>query len=179
MLLENSQIRLRALEPEDLELLYQWENNSELWIYGSTVSPYSKLALRQYINDSLEMDIYQSKQLRLMIDIVGENKTIGTVDLYDINMRNKNAGIGILIDEAYRNRKYASQALELMREYAFNFLKLHQLYAYIGVNNKPSLKLFENIGYSPVGILKDWIQLMDDNYEDVLVIQLINSQINE
>ncbi|WP_165041277.1 GNAT family N-acetyltransferase [Dysgonomonas sp. ZJ709] len=179
MLLENSQIRLRALEPEDLELLYQWENNSELWIYGSTVSPYSKLALRQYINDSLEMDIYQSKQLRLMIDIVGENTTIGTVDLYDINMRNKNAGIGILIDEAYRNRKYASQALELMREYAFNFLKLHQLYAYIGVNNKPSLKLFENIGYSPVGILKDWIQLMDDNYEDVLVIQLINSQINE
>ncbi|WP_165025982.1 GNAT family N-acetyltransferase [Dysgonomonas sp. ZJ279] len=179
MLLENSQIRLRALEPEDLELLYQWENNSELWIYGSTVSPYSKLALRQYINDSLEMDIYQSKQLRLMIDIVGENTTIGTVDLYDINMRNKNAGIGILIDEAYRNRKYASQALELMREYAFNFLKLHQLYAYIGVNNKPSLKLFENIGYSPVGILKDWIQLMDDNYEDVLVTQLINGQINE
>lgn len=69
MLLENHQIKLRAVEPEDLDLLYSWENETTLWIHGNTLAPYSKLVLRQYINDALEMDIYQSKQLRLIFHL--------------------------------------------------------------------------------------------------------------
>ena len=37
--LENEIIRLRALEPEDLEPLYRWENNPDLWSLGNTMSP--------------------------------------------------------------------------------------------------------------------------------------------
>ena len=29
--LQSDRICLRALEPEDLDLLYQWENNPEWW----------------------------------------------------------------------------------------------------------------------------------------------------
>lgn len=175
MLLKNKDIVLRALEPEDLEILYRWENSTVLWYHGNTLAPYSKLVLRQYINDSLEMDIYQSKQLRLMIDLVEEKVTIGTIDLYDIDAHNRRAGIGILIDDDYRRRGFAKQALELMSNYAFDFLYLHQIYAYIAQSNTNSISLFEKAGYQSVGILKDWLQ-RGEEFEDVYLSQLLNDK---
>ncbi|WP_029904584.1 GNAT family N-acetyltransferase [Prevotella sp. 10(H)] len=173
MLLKNSQILLRAVEPEDLDMLYRWENSTALWVHGNTLAPYSKLVLRQYINDALEMDIFQSRQLRLMIDLTEDATTVGTIDLYDIDAHNRRAGIGILIDEAYRKRGLASEALQLMQEYAFGFLYLHQLYAYISVSNVNSIGLFRKSGYKEVGILKDWVQ-RGDSFEDVQLSQLLN-----
>lgn len=175
MLLKNSHISLRAVEPEDLDQLYGWENSTALWVHGNTLAPYSKLILRQYINDALEMDIFQSRQLRLMIDLTDEKVTIGTIDLYEIDAHNRRAGIGILIDEAFRQKGYASQALRLMGDYAFNFLYLHQLYAYISVSNINSIRLFEKAGYKEAGILRDWIQ-RGDKFEDVQLTQLINNK---
>ncbi len=102
MLLRNSQILLRAVEPEDLDILYKWENSTALWIHGNTLAPYSKLVLRQYINDTLSMDIFQSKQLRLMIELTDKGTTVGTVDLYEVDAFHRRAGIGILVDENYR-----------------------------------------------------------------------------
>lgn len=175
MLLKNKDIVLRAVEPEDLEILYRWENSTVLWYHGNTLAPYSKLVLRQYINDSLEMDIYQSKQLRLMIDLLEEKATIGTIDLYDIDAHNRRAGIGILIDDDYRRRGFAKQALELMSNYAFDFLYLHQIYAYIAQSNTNSISLFEKAGYQSVGILKDWLQ-RGEEFEDVYLSQLLNDK---
>ena len=175
MLLKNTHISLRAVEPEDLDQLYGWENSTALWDHGNTLAPYSKLVLRQYINDALEMDIFQSRQLRLMIDLNEDNITIGTIDLYEIDAHNRRAGIGILIDETYRKKGYASQALSLMADYAFNFLYLHQLYAYISVSNIKSIGLFYKAGYKEVGILKEWIQ-RGDKFEDVQLSQLINNK---
>jgi diamine N-acetyltransferase len=175
MLLKNSQLSLRAVEPEDLEILYKWENSTELWIHGNTLAPYSKLVLREYINNAIEMDIYQSKQLRLMIDLIDKDGdiTIGTIDLYDIDSYNRRAGIGILIDETYRKKQYATQALELVRDYALNFLRLHQIYAYIWLSNTKSISLFEKAGFKHVGILKEWIQ-RGERFEDVQLCQLVN-----
>jgi diamine N-acetyltransferase len=175
MLLENDRLKLRPLDPEDLEMLYKWENDTRLWIHGHTLSPYSKLALRQYISDAIEQDIYQSKQLRLMIELKKETKTIGTLDLYDLDARNLRAGIGILIDENYRNENYAYESLNLVKEYAFSFLHLHQLYAYILTENVHSIRLFEKAGFTKSGILKDWTR-WDTEYSDVVVYQIINKK---
>ena len=110
-----------------------------------------------------------------MIDLREEEQTIGTVDLYEIDAHNRRAGIGILIDEKYRKKGYASQALEIMRSYAFNFLYLHQLYAYISISNTNSINLFEKAGYKEVGILRDWVQ-RSESFEDVKLYQIINEK---
>ncbi|MDR0824115.1 MAG: GNAT family N-acetyltransferase [Prevotella sp.] len=174
MLLNNSEISLRAVEPEDLDMLYGWENSTGLWYHGNTLAPYSKLVIRQYINDSLDMDIYQSRQLRLMIDLL-DDITIGTLDLYEIDAHNRRAGVGILIDEPFRQKGYAKQALELMHDYAFNFLYLHQLYAYIAISNERSIDLFQKTGYTEVGVLKEWLQ-RGDRFEDVRLFQIFNEK---
>lgn len=172
MLLENDIIRLRALEPEDLQILYEWENDTSLWIHGNTLTPYSKLALRQYISETQQQDIFQAKQLRLMAELKEGGQIIGTVDLYDFDFHNSRAGIGILITESYRNSGYASQVLDIIHEYTNSFLSIRQLYAYIATDNTSSIRLFEKSGYKQSGVLKDWIRC-GYLYKDIYIYQLI------
>ncbi|GHU83155.1 N-acetyltransferase [Bacteroidia bacterium] len=169
--LESENLLLRALEPEDLDVLYQWENDSDLWKYGSTLTPYSKFALRDYLDNSLQ-DIFHSRQLRLMIIDKKTGKAIGTIDLYDYEPIHLRTGIGILLDAAYRNKGLGMEALHLSKEYAFRFLHLKQLYAYVPQTNIPSIKLFNKCGYVQAGILKSWLKIRD-GFEDVCLMQLI------
>ena len=170
--LENNLIKLRALEPEDLDVLYRWENDTELWDIGVTLSPYSKYALREYIAKSRK-DIYQSRQLRLMITLKENGDPIGTIDLYDFDPVNSKAAIGILLDKPFRGRGFGSQALELICGYAFDFLSLKQLYAFVPVRNIPSIKLFTRCGYQPAGTLIAWLKTKN-GFDDVYLMQLIH-----
>ena len=169
--LENERIKLRAPEPEDIDVLYKWENDTELWCLGCTVSPYSRYDLKQYILST--KDLYESKQLRFIIEKKAEKKAVGTIDLYDFDLHNSRAAVGIMIDRNFQRKSLASETLYLLCEYAFSFLNLHQLYAYIPLKNKPSIKLFESCGFKNKGLLSDWLRTAV-GYEDVLIVSLIS-----
>jgi diamine N-acetyltransferase len=166
-------IRLRAIEPEDLELLYEWENSGTYWVISNTVSPFSRFTLKRYIENS-HKSIFETGQLRLMIDHIDDNKTIGTIDIFEFDPFHKRAGIGILIaDESYRRKGYASMSLKCLINYCFKTLQLHQLYCNILSTNRESLELFQKHGFFQTGIKKDWI-LTDNGYLDEHIFQLIN-----
>jgi diamine N-acetyltransferase len=170
------EISLRALEPEDLELLYNWENNVSYWVISSTVVPFSKFTLKRYLENS-HRNIYETGQLRLMIDHIPDNKTIGTIDIFDFDPFHKRAGVGILIaNEDYRRKGFASMALKCLIDYCFSTLQLHQLYCNILTNNCESMDLFKKTGFVQVGIKKDWINTTD-GYLDEYMFQLINPKI--
>ena len=65
-MMQDENILIRALEPEDLEYLYKWENDMDLWDVSDTLTPFSHFTLKKYIENA-HVDIYTSKQLRLMI----------------------------------------------------------------------------------------------------------------
>lgn len=171
-LLENKQIMLRAVEPEDLEYFYRWENDSTLWSLGCTLAPYSRYELKEYIEQSSH-DLFVHKQLRFMIEHKLDAAPIGTIDLYEFDPLHRRVGVGILIDEAYRKHGYAAQALTMIQAYIFDFLDLHQLFAHIVSNNEVSLHLFDACGYTHTSTLKDWIKI-GAKYNDVYVYQLFN-----
>ncbi len=173
--MQYEKISLRALEPEDLELLYEWENNMAHWIISNTVTPFSKYTLKRYMENS-HKSIYETGQLRLMIDLVDKEKTIGTIDIFDFDPYHKRAGIGILIaDESERRKGYASMAIRCLTDYCFKTLQLHQLYCNILVNNKESMDLFKKQGFVEAGIKKDWIKI-SDGYLDEYMFQLVYTE---
>ncbi|PLB86901.1 GNAT family N-acetyltransferase [Dysgonamonadaceae bacterium] len=172
-LLENDRILLRAVEPEDLDTLYAWENDTELWKYGSTTAPISRFALMEYIMHE-QQNIYENGQLRMMIVRKDDLQLIGAVDLYDFDAFHQKAGVSILIDRAYQQGGFATSALALLEKYAFDFLKLHQLYAFVSKSNTSSLKLFEKAGFIHSAVLKDWIS-WQHSFEDAIIMQKINS----
>lgn len=170
--LQGRKIYLRALEPEDLEFIYAIENDENIWEVSNTITPYSKFLIRQYLENAYQ-DIYEAKQLRLAI-CKNENSTaIGLIDLFDFDVRNKRAGVGIIIqNETDRNNGFGKEALKLIIDYAFEHLQLHQLYANIGIENKASLSLFTTFGFEKTGVKKDW-NLISGVFQDEAIFQLI------
>ncbi len=169
------EIRLRALEPEDLELLYDWENNESYWAISNTISPFSKYTLKRYLENS-HKNIYEAGQLRLMIEHLNDKVTIGTIDIFDFDPFHKRAGLGILIvNEAYRRKGYASMALTCLISYCFHTLQLHQLYCNILSSNIESMELFKKLGFVQAGIKKEWIKT-SEGYLDEYIFQLINTE---
>jgi diamine N-acetyltransferase len=169
--LSSKNIILRALEPGDLEFLFQTENDRSFWEISSTQIPYSKHILSQYIANA-HLDIYEIKQLRLIIE--KDRKQIGMIDLFDFNPQHKRAGVGILLLNEYQGNGWANEALQIFIKYAFSDLQLHQLYANILTQNKKSITLFTKNNFKQIGIKKDWI-LSNNQFKDEYLFQLINT----
>lgn len=174
-ILENKHIRLRALEPTDLKTLYKWENDSEIWEVSNTVTPFSIYILRKYL-EVAHLDIYESKQLRLVIELKEENTPIGLIDLFDFDPIHHRAGIGIMIhNQDHRRQGHASEALHTMCNYAFKVLQLHQLYCNITSDNQASLRLFTNEGFEKIGNKKQWIKT-PQGWKDEYILQCFASR---
>jgi len=156
-LLENKNIKLRALEPHDADLLYKWENDTAIWQVSNTLAPISKYVLQKYIENA-QLDIYQQKQARFMIYAFAEKNTVGCIDLFDFDPFHSRVGVGILVHNNYRNHGFASEALSLLKEYCFNYLNINQLYCNITRDNPASLKLFQKQGFTISGTKKQWIR---------------------
>ncbi len=173
-MLDSSVISLRAVEPEDLALLYLWENDRTVWHVSNTLVPFSRYQLKQYI-ESNPSDIHAHQQLRLMIDYreVGKQvRTVGSIDLFDFDPIHQRAGLGILIASADDRRLgYAFEAILQMIDYCRKVLFLHQLYCNIPASNTASIKLFGKAGFEITGTKKDWLRT-ENGWEDEFFLQL-------
>ncbi len=171
--LKGDNIYLRALEPNDLEFVYAMENDQSIWEVSNTQTPYSRFLVKQYLENA-HQDIYEAKQLRLAICQDQDFPAIGLIDLFDFDPKNNRAGVGIVIQgQENRNLNIGSEALELLIQYSFYNLNLHQLYANIGTENSASIALFTKFGFQKIGVKKDWT-LVNGVYKDEAVFQLIN-----
>ena len=146
-------IVLRKLEPSDLPFLYQWENDANSWADGATHNPLSQQDLREYI-ESTTGDIYKDGQLRLMI--VQDDTTVGAIDLFDFDPRNRRAALGMYIAPEYRGKGIGHEAVRRMEEYAAKHLNMRVLYAIIATSNTACSALYKHAGYTPSSPLASW-----------------------
>jgi diamine N-acetyltransferase len=172
--LENTTISLRAPELEDLDLLYIWENEPSIWQVSGTLIPFSRYILKQYLEHAGK-DIYEVKQLRLMIQLKSNHRPVGAVDLFDFDPHHHRSGIGIMIAESSDRRQgFAREALETVIAYCFDVLHLHQVYCNIAAGNSASIKLFKEAGFQESGRKKDWL-FDGSSYNDELLFQRVKS----
>ena len=169
--LRGEHVYLRALEPEDLDFIYEVENRPEHWAMSDFTVPYSRFSIRQYLQDT-RCDLFTDKQLRLVIALCGDHTPIGTVDLFNYQPLHAHAEVGILIMQEFRGRGHAHEALGLLCEYAFGFLGLHQLVAHVMADNEGSLRLFRSCGFVPCGRLREWWKV-GGKFRDIAILQRI------
>lgn len=162
-------IRVRAIEPTDIDFLYRIENIPQVWNISWGDAPVSRQLLWDYIN-SYTADIYRDRQLRLIIET--EGKSVGTVDISDYDPRNGRALIGVAVDAAYQNKGIATEALRQVIERCRDTFGMHQLAALILKDNEASLHLFEKLGFKTSGCLKSWHK-KGGSYVDTVIMQLM------
>ncbi len=153
--IEGNSVRLRAVEPEDLETLYEIENNLDLWNVGVTNMPYSRYALHEYLVN-VTGDIYTDKQLRLMME-TPEGETVGIADLANFDPRHNRAEVGIVVKSQFCGQGYGHAAMTWLIRYAREVIHLHQMYAFISEDNASCQHLFEEVGFQKVAQLSDWL----------------------
>ncbi len=171
--LEGKLLTLRPLEPSDLDILYLWENDPENWQVSQTITPFSKNVLQKYLESS-SLDIFQIKQLRLVISLTESKRPIGFIDLFDFDPFHQRAGIGVLIgNKEDRDKGYAGEALDSLLNYCFSILMLNQVYCNILETNKISQNLFLKAGFVHNGTKKSWIRT-NNGWLDEFHYQLLN-----
>lgn len=163
--------RLRAVEPADVEVMYLWENDIDVWRVSGTTSPLSREQLLNFIEQQ-QYDIYATRQMRLIIDV--EGVAVGAIDLFDFDPRHARLGIGILIYAPEQRRKgYARAAIEAVKSYARTTLGLHQLWATMAEDNLPSIALFESCGFECCGTRREWLHRANGEFIGEKFYQLI------
>lgn len=171
MNIEGKICRLRALEPQDLDAMYSWENDMTTWRVSGTTAPFSRHTLSRLI-DEQQFDIFATRQMRLVIENIETAEAIGAVDLFEFDPLNRRAGVGIIVSPDNRQRGFGLDALHCIEEYGRSYLHLHQLWCSILADNMASIKLFSKAGYRECGRRQDWV--FDENgVTDEILMQKI------
>ena len=163
-------VKLRALEPEDLDLLYTIENDRELWDVSETNTPMSKFVIRQYLANQPQ-DVFQAGEVRLVIEDASLTTAVGLIDLTGVSVTNRSAEIGIALLKSDRGKGYGTVALQSIEEYAKNNLQLRFLYCKVSLHHNPKSKyLFESNSYKKIAVLPEW-HFHNGEYEDLILYQ--------
>ncbi|MFQ3573777.1 MAG: GNAT family protein [Thermodesulfovibrionales bacterium] len=171
--LEGKNIFLGPLSNKDkLEGYINWINDQETTLFmGSGRFPMNKEDIRGYIKSHLS----SKDGMILGIFLKETSKHIGNITLHQIDWRNRNAEIGILIgDKTARGKEYATEAIKLVADHAFNKLNLHKLCSGMVKGNDASEKVFKKVGFKVEGILREHFYL-NGRYFDCYRMGLLKS----
>ena len=96
-------------------------------------------------------------------------KHIGNIKVGGINHYHRYADIGFLIGEKnYWGKGFATEAIALATDFAFNTLKLHKVWGGLYSPNIGSLRAFQKNGYEQEGIKKSQYLLNGVYYDDIM-----------
>ena len=172
MNIEGRICRLRALEPEDIDIMYGWENDTNVWRDSGTTAPFSRHVLSRLIEEQ-QFDIYATRQMRLVIEDVATRETVGAVDIFEFDPHNRRAGVGIIISPPFRQRGFALDALRALERYASDILHLHQLWCSIAEDNTASLALFARAEYEQCGRRREWLLTTNGTVDEILMQKIL------
>ncbi len=120
--------------------------------------------------------INSTSWLSLGINEISTGEKLGSIGLHIIDHDTKNAEIGYMIKKSAQGKGVGSEALRLLKDYAFNTLNLNKLVATCSINNTGSYKLLEKLGFIREGCLRQNAKI-SDRYIDDYVYGLCKSDI--
>jgi ribosomal-protein-alanine N-acetyltransferase len=160
---------LRKISKEDIEFVFQSLNNKDLITYLSLgpikTLEHTKRLIKGYLK-------YWDKNLQFnyIIELQDDNKIkIGSISLWNISWQHHRAQIGIWLIPSFWSKGLAEKSLSLIKIIAFNHLKINRLEAYIAIDNKRSIALFEKSGFRKEGILKEYLNFQG-SYHDAIIM---------
>lgn len=147
-------VTLRRPKLLDLDQLLLWENNLDNSLYSDNPIFYTREQIEQFLTS--DQDILLDRKIRFMIDSSGS--PIGCIDLFEYDMVNSRAGVGIFIDEKFRNMGFGTKALSLLKSICMKDYFISNLHVNILYTNKESIQLFERAGFTKNGVKENWIR---------------------
>jgi diamine N-acetyltransferase len=159
-------IELVIPKKSDLSKLLEWENDLSNSEFTDFPIFYSEDQWIEFLSSS--HDLFLNNQIRYMIKF--EGTCIGCIDLYDYDLVNSRAGVGVFIEEKWRKMGFAFKSLKQLKSIASSEFLLNQIYATIYSSNTISLNLFRSSGFVINGTKQKWVR-RQEQFEDVHFLQ--------
>ncbi len=144
MILRAIDIWMRPIQKDDTFYILKWRNND-----GVKKNFINQEELTAEIHEEwLKNKINTGKAIQFIIFTIEENKPIGSIYLRDIDVDKNQAELGIFIgEENNRGKGIGGQAIELIKKYAFDKLKLEKIYLRVLKDNTRAIACYKKNGF--------------------------------
>ena len=170
-----NRIFLRAFEPDDYKLTYKWRQDEEITKFLS--------GNKWFVSSERERRWVEEKILDDRANIylaICENETglmLGYLSINNIDLRNRTAEWGGLTigSKEHQNKGYASEAAKMMLEYIFEELGINRCYVYCLAKHPYTIKLFEKLGFTKEGELRECI-FKNNEFNNLLLYSMLRAE---
>ena len=168
-------IRLRALERDDLDSLFRWWNDPDLWeLIGSRRRVSGHEELEAWFDGELEKTSPQEGRTFAMDD--EEGHLLGTVWYGSFEMGDRQALVGLYIGpEEKRSCGYGTDALRTLLGYLFDELGLHKARLLVQKENAPAIAVYRKLGFADEGVLREH-RYYGGKFHDFLTMGLLDRE---
>jgi RimJ/RimL family protein N-acetyltransferase len=171
-MLEREGTRLRPLELEDLDALYEWHQDTEIEAYSGWTPRLSRARFdRRY-----EELVRDPPEDMVLFAIEHRGRLVGYVELSEISRWARRASIGFVVaDPAVRRQGVGTRAVILMLDYGFTLEDLDRVYAEVYTFNEASRRLLARVGFLYEGTLRQH-EIHQGRRQDVAVYGLLRQE---
>ena len=169
------QVRLRAVERDDLPHYVEWLNDPEVRRGLNAVFPLSAVEEEAWFENLLDRP---EAERPLAIDALEGERWIhiGGCGLFDYEKRARRAELGIMIGDKSRwDQGYGTDAMQVLLRHGFETLNLHRIKLRVFEFNERAVEVYRRLGFVEEGRLRDE-QYLEGRYWDTLVMGLLRSE---
>ena len=174
-LISGEKLYLSPISTEDIETYTQWMSNPRISVHTRA---FGVLYTTEFEKNYLQNVASNNNPNACMTAIVRaqDNLMIGSGGFFDIDYRNRNAEMGIVIgDERLHGKGYGTEATKLLLEYAFTMLNLNMVYLKYYAYNEKAGKTYEKCGFKYAGKMRE-AKIIGERKFDVIVMDLLASE---
>lgn len=168
-------VTLRDLELEDIKKMSQWERNPDILFEDYD---FPELSPKE---EKLWFDKKTSYGKKCFVILEARSKLIGYIALRKLNPVNKTGEIGIVLNPAYHDLGYGTEAINTFLSWYFKEFGYKTLGLLVGQYNKRGIRCYEKVGFK---VKKELIEefnnhivdLEEKEYEDIKDLFVITSK---
>ena len=169
-------IMLREYKREDLQHMRKWVNDPEVVDNLSDIflAPHTLDATEEFLNSVLK-GTRQNTYSFVIADKDTEGY-IGQIDLFNIDMKNRFAEVGIVIGEGdNRGKGLGFEAIKVLQEFVFNRLNMHRLQIKVHSDNTRGHRCYLKSGFKEEGRLRQNFYI-NGKYLDTIILSILKSE---
>jgi RimJ/RimL family protein N-acetyltransferase len=144
---------LRAAERDDIPLFVRWLNDERTVRFLAARAPIGHAQEEGWLDGMLARQGHDS--WFFVICSLSDDRPIGTTGLFEVDLTNGNAGIGILIgDPADQGKGLGTDAMEALLDFGFGELRLERMWLDVYAFNPRGVRSYEKAGFVHEGTLR-------------------------
>jgi len=162
-------IYLGPLLIEDCDVLFCWINNRELVIKNDQYRPVHESSHKEWFNEVIK----NSNNIIFAIRLKNDKNIIGVCQLKNIDKVNRSAELQIKIGvKVMRNKGIGTNSIQKLVDFGFKDLNLHRIYLYVFENNEIAIRVYNKLGFTVEGILRE-AEFINSEYYNIVIMSIL------